>query len=108
MREIEQFNEIESVIKEKKINVLYFSTDTCNVCKTLRPRVANLIAKYEDVESFYINTDKVPEAKGAFMVFSVPVISVFYDGKELQRFNRYGSIMDIAAFIERFMEISDG
>ena len=107
MKVVERFEEIQPIIEEKKINVLYFSTDTCNVCKTLRPRIAKLIEQYEKADSYYINTDHVPEAKGSFMVFSVPVIALFYEGKELKRFNRYSSVGEISGFIDRFMEIAD-
>jgi len=103
MKNIKNIKEIKEILEKEELICLYFSTDTCNVCKVLRPKVAQLIDKFNNVEAYYINTDIVEEAKGEYMIFAVPVIALYYNKKELIRFNRFVTISEIEQYIKKFL-----
>ncbi len=89
------FTEIDSFeqflkIKEKEPALLsYFSTDTCNVCKVLKPKVAELIrTEFPKINLIYIQSDKLPEVAAQHQVFTAPTILVFFEGREHIRKSR--------------------
>lgn len=96
--------EIEQKVNEKPVVVTYFSHDECNVCKVLRPQVKDMVERFTQADFVYVNTKESPEASGQHMVFAVPTIIVFYEGREARRFSRHFSMQDFKALMERMVE----
>lgn len=96
---IEQFEEL----KEKEDAVLvYFSHEKCNVCKVLKPKVAELLKEdYPKVKMIYADTVNSPEIAGQNSVFAVPTIVVFMGGREYIRKSRNIGIRELSEAIER-------
>ena len=93
--------EFKSLIEKHPLLVAYFSTDTCNVCKVLRPQVKKITEAVRGAHFVYINTENEPELSGQYLVFTVPTIIVFASGQEAQRFNRYLSLQEFEAYLQR-------
>jgi len=91
----------ERAVRKNKIVIAYFSYPSCSVCKVLRPKVEALVAKYKQVGFEYVDTHLNPEIAGQFMVFSVPTLIFFVEGRESKRLGRNFSIMEVQDFIER-------
>ncbi|MGD9900099.1 MAG: thioredoxin family protein [Calditrichaceae bacterium] len=100
---LESINEI---IQESPFLVTYFSYPECNVCQVLRPKVENLVSKYEGIEFLYINTHEHPLVSGQHMVFAVPTIVLFSEGREIRRFSRHFSMQDLEAFLDKAVRIA--
>ncbi|MGD9489484.1 MAG: thioredoxin family protein [Calditrichaceae bacterium] len=100
---LERINE---TIQESPFLVAYFSYPECNVCQVLRPKVENLANKYEGVDFLYINTHEHPLVSGQHMVFAVPTIVLFSEGREIRRFSRHFSMQDLEAFLNRAVSIA--
>lgn len=81
-------NEILDDIKNNKLSVLTGSTKGCGVCVAIKPRMQELLAKYPNVKEMYVSVDALEEAAGEFMIFTVPTIIVFAEGKEVHRESR--------------------
>ena len=81
-------------IKSAPSLVVYFSTPTCNVCKVLRPKVEGLVREYPGVEFLYVDSSSAPAVAGQHVVFAVPTIVLFMEGRELRRFSRNLSLDD--------------
>lgn len=97
-------NDSESILK--KINetpalLLYCSFPDCQVCKTLRPKVENLLISYPAVNFLYLNIEEYPMIKGQYLVFTVPTLIVFVLGKEVKRFSRFFSLDELKEILER-------
>lgn len=89
MQNVYSLEELEKIIEEEIIVVLYFSNDACNICKVLRPKVAKLIASsYQEVKMIYIDTEKSPVISGQYRVFSIPTIDIYVEGREHARYSR--------------------
>ncbi len=86
---------------EAPIVVRYFSHDTCNVCKILRPKLESVSATFDQVRFEYIKTDEQPETAAQNLVFAVPTIIVMVDGKEGKRFGRHLALDEYEAYLNR-------
>ena len=100
--EIKSFDEF-LAIKEKETAVLaYFSTDACNVCKVLKPKVEELIhTEFPKIKLAYIKSDQLPEVAAQNQVFVAPTILVFFEGREYIRKSRNIGISELQQEIER-------
>ena len=88
-KEIESFEEFLKLKENEPALLAYFSTEACNVCKVLKPKVADLIQKeFSKIKLAYIKSDKLPEVAAQNQVFAAPTILVFIESRgisELQR-----------------------
>ena len=100
-----KLNEFENNIAEKIVTVTYFSHGECNVCKVLKPKVINLVDKYDDFEFIYVNTNESPDICGQHTVFTVPTVLVFVEGKESKRFSRNFAMTELEELLDRFNEL---
>ena len=75
--------------------VAYFSTPTCNVCKVLRPKVEEMVAGMPGIDFAYVDSEQHPAVAGQHMVFAVPTIILFMEGREMRRFSRNLSLDDL-------------
>ena len=99
---IENFDHLNDTIQNEEGVVVYFSHEACNVCKVLKPKVAEMLEeKFPKLKMVYSDTVKIPEAAGQNRVFAVPTILVFLDGREYIRASRNISVDDLQMQIER-------
>ena len=101
----EQVESFEAFLKLKEVEpalLAYFSTETCNVCKVLKPKVAELIqSSFPEIKLVYIQTDKLPEVAAQNQVFAVPTLLVYFEGREYIRKSRNIGIGELELEIER-------
>jgi thioredoxin 1 len=89
MESIYNLEEFQSKINETDIVVAYYSNDACNVCKTLKPKLVELLnTEFPAVKTIYIDTEKSPVISGQYRVFSIPTIDIYVMGREHKRFSR--------------------
>lgn len=99
IQSLEDFNRLKL---EEPALLGYFSTDACNVCKVLKPKVEELIQKeFRQVKLAYVKSDVLPEVAGQHQVFAAPTILVFFDGRETIRKSRNIGIDELRREISR-------
>ena len=82
--------------------LLYFSSDSCSVCKVLKPKVAALLQeKFPLMISHYVDIEKSPVISGQFRIFTIPTILIFFDGKEQVRYSRNIGMHQLETSISR-------
>ena len=102
IKNIESFEDLNDTIKRQDAVLVYFSHEQCNVCKVLKPKVAEMLKKnFPKVDMVYSDTVKIPEAAGQNRVFAVPTIVVYFDGREYIRTSRNISVEDLQRQIDR-------
>lgn len=100
--EIASFEEFLKLKKEEPALLAYFSTEACNVCKVLKPKVAELIqSEFSKIKLVYIQSDRLPEVAAQNQVFAAPTIIVYFDGREYIRKSRNIGIGELQIEIER-------
>ena len=102
IKTVESLHKLTEILEKQDAVLLYFSHDKCNVCKVLKPKIAELLAaNFSKMEMHYVNTEKLPDVAGQHRVFAVPSILIFFQGKESLRYSRNLSVTELAAAIER-------
>lgn len=89
MERFYNLEEFQSFLAKEEIVVIYYSNDACNVCKTLKPKIVDLInSEFPASKLVYIDTEKSPLISGQYRVFAIPTIDIYILGKEHARFSR--------------------
>lgn len=100
--EIQSFDEFLKLKVEEPVLLAYFSTENCNICKVLKPKVAELIqTEFPKIKLIYIKSDILPEVAAQNQVFAAPTILVFFEGKEYIRKSRNIGVGELQHEIER-------
>lgn len=81
--------QINEMMNQHDVAVLYFTTPTCNVCKAIFPRLEELMKEYENVPLLKIDAASLTETSAQHLVFTVPTILIFNNGKEVLRESRF-------------------
>ncbi len=103
IRSLEEFNE---VLAENDAVLGYFSNETCNVCKVLKPQIYEMVQNnYPKIKSLYIDISKIPEISAQNSVFTIPTIIVYLAGKETFRKSRHIGVNELKDAIERPYQI---
>ncbi|WML37314.1 thioredoxin family protein [Clostridium sp. OS1-26] len=105
MEILNSVEEIKNFIKDNRIAMLYFSSNSCSVCVDLLPKLQELPKQYPKVKFAKIEIDSIPAAAGTFSVFTLPCILMFIDEKETIRGARFISIMELKEKIERYYSL---
>ena len=94
--------EIDHAIAGNEAVLFYFSSETCNVCKVLRPKVAELMEEeFPLFRLYYINIEQSPLLAGQYRIFSIPTLLIYLDGKEFFRKSRNIGISELTEEIHR-------
>ena len=100
--EIQSMEEFNRLKQEEPALLGYFSTDACNVCKVLKPKLAELIQEeFPKVKLAYVKSDVLPDVAGQHRVFAAPSILIFFDGRETIRKSRNIGIDELRREINR-------
>jgi len=94
--------ELKTILEKEDAVLVYFSHEQCNVCKVLKPKVAEVInASFPKMKMFYADTVKTPEIAGQNNVFTVPTIICYFGGNETMRKSRSIGVEELKGHIER-------
>jgi len=106
--EVTSFEEFENLKREPAL-LAYFSTEECNVCKVLKPKVTQLLEEnFPEIKMAYIRSDVLPDVAGQNRIFAAPTILVFFDGREYLRKSRNIGIGELQEAIARPYEMMFG
>lgn len=94
--------ECKRLLAEHSAVAVYFSTPDCNVCKTLKPKVMQMLAdEFPRMKFCYVNIAEHKALGVSYNIFTVPVIVLFFEGKEGGRKTRSFSLAELAGEINR-------
>ena len=102
METIQSYQDFKQLLENQDAVLAYFSTDACNVCKVLKPKVQEMIAEsFPQMKMVYVQSDKQPELAAQNRVFAAPTVVVFFAGRETIRKSRAFGIDELKAEIQR-------
>jgi len=82
--------------------LVYFYSDRCAPCISLRPKVEKLLKEeFPEMKLIFVDSEKQPEIAAHFSVFANPTLLLFFDGHEHQRLSKYVSISQLSEVIDR-------
>ena len=101
-KNIYQIDEFNDFIKSNSAALVYFSTPECNVCKVLKPKTLEFINEnFPLIKAAYVDCEKGKELAAQNRVFTVPVIVIFFEGKEFIRKARNFNFSDLYEELNR-------
>ena len=69
--------------------IAYFSTESCSVCKVLKPKLGGIVKEYfPKMNLLFIDVELHPEIAARYNVFVSPTLLAFFDGQECLRRSR--------------------
>lgn len=92
---------LQRVIEHKPLVLGYFSTPDCNVCRSLLPKVKQLLSRYPRFTFVYVDTAQHPFLAGQHMVFAVPTLILFVQGREWKRMSRFVNLPELEAALQQ-------
>lgn len=96
MESIETIEQYQSVI-ERDFVLIYFYSDTCNVCINVKERLKS----FEELLPIYsVNTEK-RDIAGQCTVFTVPTVLIYSNGREMLRTSRFIDFDAIERIVSR-------
>ena len=100
--EINKIEELQEKISKQDFVMIYFYTDLCGPCKSLRPKVIEMKENnFPKMELYFVNSINI-ELRSYYNVFDSPTILLFIEGKEYLRESKYVSISQLGSSIERY------
>lgn len=96
---------IEETINNNDMVLLYFGNKACSICVDMKPKVEEILEKYTEIKSVYIDVEQSPKIAVYYSIFTIPAIILFVEGKETIREARYISIKDLDMKISRYYEL---
>lgn len=102
MNNVHSMDELNSLIKNSRINLLLMKTYKCGVCDVAYSKLINIEKGFKDIAftSLYIN--EVPQASGEYLVFTAPTVIILFDGKEIFRQSRFILMDEITDVLTRY------
>lgn len=95
-------SDVRQFIENEKAVLLYFYSDQCAPCVSLRPRVAALITgEFPEMKLELIDSVANPAVAAHFGVFANPTILIFFEGHEQARLSKYVSVSQLKEVVER-------
>lgn len=85
---LKTYNDVEHEINKDFVMIIAKS-HTCSACKTIQANLEQHIPNLQDIEIKSIYIDDIDEFRGKHLIFSVPTVLIFSNGKELLRESRY-------------------
>lgn len=87
--DLTSIDSIEDFISNHPLSFLYVSRPSCSVCHAVLPQLRELLTQFPLIQLGSINAESVEEVAGKYMVFSVPTLLLFVEGKEYLRMDRF-------------------
>lgn len=105
--EISSGDQIEKAIASETGILVYFYSDRCAPCISLRPKVQQMVSEdFPKLKLVFINAENHPAIAAHYGVFANPCILVFFEGREFQRYSKYISISQLGYDLERIYTIA--
>jgi thioredoxin-like negative regulator of GroEL len=106
MKPLLKIEEIEKFIAESGFRLVYFASESCSVCKSMRQEVATHYQDQAEMDLRLVMIEDVPEARGHYQVFAAPTIHVYFDGQRVYEAGRFLRLEKLDQMIERIIEIN--
>ena len=94
--------QLDKLVKENDVLMVYFSGENCGVCKVLQPQVEKLLDEnYPQIKQIYLNANENQELCGELNIFAVPTLIIYFDGKEFIKKSRNFGIVELDSELKR-------
>ena len=87
--------------------ILYFYSNNCSVCLSLRPKIREMAeSEFPALTYHEIDAETNPLITAEALVFTAPIIILFIEGKEYVRESKYLSVTLLKEKIKRYYDMA--
>ncbi|WP_234124409.1 thioredoxin family protein [Clostridium hydrogenum] len=108
MGKIHSKEEIETLINTSEISLIYFSSESCGICKVIKPELDKVLKAYPKIKSVDIDVEGNIKLAASYSIFTLPAVIIYVEGKETIRQARYINIEEIRDTIDRYYKLIYG
>lgn len=105
MENITAKENIESVIKENEIVLLYFTGMACGACEIIKGKIQQILKSYPRIKAIEVNGESHPEVARDYGVYALPLFILFVEGKETIREGRNVDLLGLEGKFARYYEL---
>jgi len=105
MQELNSIQEIEDLINNSEMTLIYFTGTSCGACEEIRVKVEKILAAYPKMTAGFINGDKHLEIAERFHILSVPQLFVYVYQKQTIHEGKYFDLLEFEGKINRYYEM---
>jgi thioredoxin 1 len=99
---VDDLAQLDQAVRHQPAVLAYFTGPNCNVCKVVKPMIAELLDnKFAEIAFYSIDCDTLPQAASQYGVLTIPTVVLYFDGKETTRLVRNFSIGELEQAISR-------
>jgi len=100
MNRIKSIDQLKNAL-QATASVVIAKTQGCSVCLPVTMRLYEIMESYPSIPVFELYIEDVPEFRGQYLVFTVPTIILFYEGREILRESRFIDWHNLVSTIEK-------
>ena len=89
----------------KPLSVIYISRNGCSVCHALLPKIQQVMEGFPEAAFGHVTANEYEEVAGELNIFTVPVVMIFSEGKELLREARFIRVDEFSASLTKMTGI---
>ncbi|ERJ11293.1 thioredoxin family protein [Haloplasma contractile] len=105
MEIVTSINDVEQIIQNRDMVLIYFSGKNCGVCSVLKPKVNELTNEYPNIKKIEVEVENSLHLSAQYNLFTVPAVLLFIEGKEAIRELRHISMLDLETKISRYYKL---
>jgi len=105
MQVINNIEDLKQAISANELFLLYASSEGCNVCTALLPKIEEMLTNYLEIKSAFVEIGEVPQVAGELSIFTIPAIILFIQGKESIREARFVDVELLNQKIKRYLDM---
>jgi thioredoxin-like negative regulator of GroEL len=101
MTTLTTYHDIQQALQKDFVMILAKS-HTCSACQTILDVLKRNVPNLDQIEIHSVFIDDMDQFRGDHLIFSVPTVLIFSEGKELLRESRYINYDKITRLIDMF------
>ncbi len=94
LKTLDNIEAIQSLMNEE-LSMIIAKSHHCSTCKMINAHLENTIKDFDQLNVAQVFVDDVEAFRGEYVVFSVPTVLIYSQGKELLRESRFIDITKI-------------
>jgi len=99
LKTLDNIDAIKSLMNED-LSIIIAKSHSCSTCKMINTHLENTINDYETLNIAQVFVDDVEAFRGEYVVFSVPTVLIYSNGKEMLRESRFIDVTKINRLLD--------
>lgn len=108
MKKLEELNSLEIVkkfITERELSFIYVTRPECGVCHAVLAQLRQLLNNYPQIHLGKVNANDVEEVAAKYLIFTVPSLVLFVEGKEALRIDRFVHFAELEKQLDKIYDL---